>query len=132
MAYTPSRTGMSVGRAVQLRVGRRVLNDDAQRGRALVAQEERDRDGLVRLELHAAGRAIELAVDRPSRRAPTCLPADISSGRTTISVGESERFCRRAASVTLKMRLVTASGRPAGGHGPGARPLAVPAASCGR
>ncbi len=50
--------------------------------------------------------------------APTCLPADISSGRTVMPVAPSIICFSPNASVTLKMRFVTASGRPLAVMGP--------------
>ena len=49
---------------------------------------------------------------------PTCFPAEISSGRTTSSFEKSERFLPSSWIVTLKMRFVTASGRPVAVTGP--------------
>ena len=50
--------------------------------------------------------------------APTCFPADISSGRTTQLARKEREVLAAELDVTLKMRFVTASGRPVAVTGP--------------
>ena len=62
----------------------------------------------------ARSKSPSMAIPTP----PTCFPAEISSGRTTSSFEKSERFLPSSWIVTLKMRFVTASGRPVAVTGP--------------
>lgn len=116
---TPKSDGDVGGRAVKVRIGGGVLDHDSKRCGALVAQQEGDGDGLVRLKGYATSRAVEVGADDHAGRS-TCFPSEVSSGRTVIPSAPSISCLPPSVRVTLKIRFVTASGKPLAVIGPAA------------